>query len=84
MPKVQALLDQMGPDYDHHALPAFMPALQQRMLLARALILEPELLFIEQPLLGLDNGSRDRLRDYIVTSVAPRTAALVVACNIRA
>jgi len=82
MPKVQALLAQMGPDYDHHALPAFMPALQQRMLLlARALILEPELLFIEQPLLGLDDRSRDRLRDYIVTAVAPRATALVVACN---
>ena len=82
MPKVQALLEQMGPGYDHHALPAFMPALQQRMLLlARALILEPQLLFIEQPLLGLDNRSRDRLRDYMVTAVAPRATALVVACN---
>lgn len=82
MPKVQVLLDEMGGDYDHHALPAFMPELQRRMLLlARALILEPEMLFIEQPLLGLDDRSRDRLRDYILTSVAPRVRGLVVASN---
>lgn len=82
MPKVQELLEQMGRGYDHRALPAFMPELQQRMLLlARALILEPELLFIEQPLLGLDNRSRDRLREYILTAVASRVRGLVVASN---
>lgn len=82
MPKVQELLEQMGDGYDHRALPAFMPELQQRMLLlARALILEPQLLFVEQPLLGLDNRSRDRLRDFILTAVAPRVGALVVASN---
>lgn len=82
LPQVQRLLEQMGGGYDHRVLPAFMPELQQRLLLlARALILEPGLLFIEQPLLGLDNRSRVRLRDYILTAVAPRVRALVVASN---
>ncbi len=81
-PKVQQLLEQMGGEYDHRALPAFMPELQQRLLLlARALILEPALLFIEQPLLGLDNRSRVRLREYILSVAAPSVRALVVASN---
>lgn len=82
MPQVEALLEEMGAEFDHRALPAFMPELQRRMLLlARALILAPQLLFVEQPLLGLDNRSRDRLRRYLLSAVAPRVGALVVASN---
>jgi ABC-type multidrug transport system ATPase subunit len=78
----QELLDEMGEAGDHRLLPAFMPELQRRMLLiARALILQPQLLFIEQPLLGLDSVPRDKLRDYICGPVAQRVRALVIASN---
>jgi len=82
MPKVQALLDEMGGEGDHHALPAFMPELQRRMLLvARALILEPRLLFVEQLLSGLDSDARERLCAYLRYALANWSESLVVAGN---
>lgn len=76
------LLDEMGDVGDHHQLPALMSELQRRMLLiARALILQPQLLFLEQPLLGLDGAPCDRLRDYIYGAVMQRVRALVIASN---
>lgn len=82
MARALALLGEMGSDCDHNTLPAYMSELQRRMLLmARALIMEPEILFIAQPLLGLDNRSRVTLRDYILAAVVPRVHALVLASN---
>lgn len=80
--RARRLIEEMALAGDPRALPAFMPELQRRMLLiARALILEPELLFIEQPLAGLDSESRDRLCDYICGAVGRRVRGLVISSN---
>lgn len=77
-----ALLGEIAYDADHYVLPAFMGELQRRhLLIARALMLEPRVLMLEQPLDGLDVPVADLLRDYIVGKVRPRVNLLVVAAN---
>lgn len=80
--RAQTLLDEIAYDADHGLLPAYMSELQRRhLLIARALILEPRMLLLEQPLAGLDVSAADRLRDYIVGKVRLRVELLLVASN---
>jgi len=78
--RAQRLLDALPYAADHAVLPAYMPALQQRhLLLARALILEPEALFFDDPFQGLDSAERDLLADYLAGPARAPATALVVA-----
>lgn len=80
--RAQTLLGEIAYDANHDALPAHMSELQRRhLLIARALILEPRMLLLEQPLAGLDVPAADLLRDYLVGKVRPRVNLLLVAAN---
>ncbi len=80
--RAQTLLGEIAYDADHGLLPAYMSELQRRhLLIARALMLEPRLLLLEQPLAGLDAPAADLLRDYLVGKVRPRLELLLVAAN---
>jgi len=59
-------------------LPAYMSQLQQMHLsTARALMLEPDFLFAEDPFRGLEADERNRLANYLA-EVAPRHASCIV------
>ncbi|GAB4289160.1 MAG: ABC transporter ATP-binding protein [Thiohalomonadaceae bacterium] len=80
--RARTLLGEIAYDADHDALPAHMSELQRRhLLIARALILEPRVLLLEQPLDGLDLPAAERLREYLVDKVRPRVQLLLVAAN---
>jgi ABC-type molybdenum transport system ATPase subunit/photorepair protein PhrA len=80
--RAQTLLGEIAYDADHGVLPAHMSELQRHHLLnARALMLEPRVLLLEQPLAGLDLPAAELLRDYIVGAVRPRVGLLLVAAN---
>ncbi len=68
--KVAALLAEIDYDANHHLLPAFMSGLQKRhLLIARAIMLEPKILFIENPFAGLELAEATILGDYLATLV---------------
>lgn len=80
--RARTLLGEIAYDADHDALPAYMSELQRRhLLIARALILEPRLLLLEQPLAGLDLAAAEQLREYLVAKVRPRVELLLVVAN---
>lgn len=51
---------------------------QQRVLMARALVREPDLLVLDEPLAGMDQPSQDRTRRLLAERVAQGTTVLVV------
>ncbi len=60
------------------SLPAFMSAFEQRLLLIlRALMLSPDILFIAKPFHGLDYCDYSRLHDCLVKLVTERNISLV-------
>lgn len=80
--RAQTLLGEIAYDADHSLLPAYMSDLQRRhLLIARSLMLEPRMLLLEQPLMGLDLPAADLLRDYLVDKVRPRLTLMLVAAN---
>lgn len=51
---------------------------QQRALVARALVAEPELLVMDEPLAGVDHANQQAIADIVGSTVARGAAALVV------
>lgn len=50
----------------------------QRVLIARALVRKPDLLIMDEPMAGIDRGSRERLRDILAQAKNAGTTILVV------
>lgn len=55
----------------------------KRVAIAQALVLEPELLFLDEPTTGLDADARDALRRDLATLVRDRATTLVLATHDR-
>ncbi len=82
--RARSLIDEFGHDVDHESLPAYMNDLQRHLLLiARALILEPRIVLLDRPFVGLDPAAQIVLRDYIAGAVQRRAALVLVAANDR-
>lgn len=76
--QAQELLKELQYDADHKVLPAFMTMLQKRhLLIARALMLKPQVLFIENPFAGLELEEAAILGQYLATLVENKNITLV-------
>lgn len=60
----------------HHRLGSFSGGMKQRVLLAAAMLDEPEILILDEPTVGLDPKERIHLRNYIASIARDRTVLL--------
>ncbi len=78
----RAIIAALKCEADLHALPAYLSEEQRRQLgIARALILDPQLLFLDRPTDGLELAARDRMVDYLSKWPWFASRALVIATD---
>ena len=76
--RAEQLLAQFNCSHISHELPAFMTNLEKVLLLiARALMPEPDILFIEKPFLGLDMHEHNILADHLISLVTDMKLTVV-------
>ena len=76
------LINALNYEANHKLLPAYMSELQRKHLaIARALMLQPEVLFVSEPFSNLEIEERDLIEDYLLRVARQDNHALVVACN---
>lgn len=76
--RVDALLGELDYGADHNVLPAFMTLFQKRhLLIARSIMLEPKLLFLEAPFAGLDFAETRMLEEYLFLLVQERNISVI-------
>jgi ABC-2 type transport system ATP-binding protein len=77
--RVPVLLEKMGLlDRAHEPIARFSKGMVQRLALAQALIAEPDLLVLDEPMEGLDLGSRQLLQEIIEEQRYAGKAVLIV------
>ena len=80
--RANALLNDLPEASQHDNLPAYMSERLRRLLaLARPLMLEPQVLFIENPLHGLDHADRAIIEAYLLSLQRDRRMALVISSD---
>ncbi len=77
--RAELLLNEIDYGANHSVLPAFMSNLQKRhLLIARAMMLNPKVLFIENPFAELELMEASILGDYLATLVNHKQITLIV------
>ena len=80
--KARRLTDAIDYGADHDVLPAYMTYMQrQHLAIARALILEPEILFVDDPFNGLELEERNLICGYLQSIGREGGRSLVIASN---
>jgi|GEM_PF-798216 len=80
--RARKLIDRLGWSGDLTLLPGFMSELQRRVLaLARCLILNPRVLFIDEPFVPLDNAARTQLERHLIRLVREEGLTLVASSH---
>lgn len=74
------LLEQVDLAGEGRRIASFSRGMRQRLGLARSLINEPVVLFLDEPTLGLDPGGKEDILDYLVTT-ARRNGTCVILCT---
>jgi iron complex transport system ATP-binding protein len=75
----RACLERMGVgDYAGRTVGTLSSGERQRVLIARTLMTEPELLVLDEPAAGLDLGARETLVDRLAALAADRSPAAIV------
>jgi ABC-2 type transport system ATP-binding protein len=75
--RINELLDLMGLSNRQHDMPdTFSGGMQRRLVVARALLHQPRLLFLDEPTTGLDPQSRRAVWDYIKSIAGSMTIFL--------
>ena len=76
------LINALNYEANHELLPAYMSELQRKHLaIARALMLEPKVLFVSEPFSNLEIEERNLIEDYLLRVAHQDKHALVVASN---
>ncbi len=66
-PKITALLEQVGLSGDaHKRVGAYSRGMRQRLGIAEVLLKDPQVVFLDEPTLGLDPDGTQRMLDFIV------------------
>ncbi|MFC1862820.1 ATP-binding cassette domain-containing protein [Thermodesulfobacteriota bacterium] len=79
--RAERLIADIDYDANHDVIPAYMTGLQKRHLtIARALMLKPSVLFLDNPLDGLDHFARQLITGYLIKVLKQRGMAIVT-CN---
>ena len=77
--RVPALLDRLGlADRAHEPISRFSKGMVQRLALAQALLTEPDLLVLDEPMEGLDLGARTMLQEIVAEQRRAGKTVLVV------
>lgn len=80
--RARALLECLDYDANHGVLPAYMSYMQrQHLAIARALMLQPDVLFIDDPFNGLEPWEQDLMRTYLTGPARGEGRALVIASH---
>jgi len=81
--RAKPLLETFGLDRSAHQLiSTFSRGMRQRLGLARALINHPQVLFLDEPTLGLDPAGREDILSHLTSQVSANGAAVVLCSHL--
>jgi ABC-2 type transport system ATP-binding protein len=69
-------------DNTHQSISTFSRGMRQRLGIARSLINDPQVLFLDEPTLGLDPAGREDILSHLTSEVARKGAAVVLCSHL--